>query len=231
MIPMDHNIIYSHVSWDQLQINMDDVFLSMGTGYIPDKDILEQLDRLKKEIAHRCNPSYLYASFEAKQSCKNHIGVGTVKFHTGTIITPYLLNADYYILFVATAGNDFEMFQSEIKSSGDIYKEFLVDALGSAIAEAVVKELCKDVELRTNGMGVSYPYSPGYCGWHVSQQQKIFTLLPDYPCGITLNASSLMTPIKSVSGVIAVGKNVIKQKYGCELCKKKDCYKNKNRIR
>ena len=113
------------------------------------------------------------------------------------------------------------------------YREFLLDSLGSAIAEAVVREVCSKVESHVLplGYGVSHPYSPGYCGWHVTQQQLLFSLLPEQPCGVRLSESSLMSPIKSVSGVIAVGERIVKRKYGCELCGKIDCYKNRNKLK
>ena len=112
-------------------------------------------------------------------------------------------------------------------------QEFLLDSLGSAIAEAVVREVCSKVEnyVLPLGYGVSHPYSPGYCGWHVTQQKFLFSLLPERPCGVRLSESSLMSPIKSVSGVIAVGERIVKRKYGCELCGKADCYKNRNKLK
>ena len=82
-------------------------------------------------------------------------------------------------------------------------------------------------EFGAKGLGISYPYSPGYCGWKVSDQQILFSLLPNQPCGVSLTASSLMCPIKSVSGVVGIGRQMTRQKYGCELCGKKDCYKNR----
>ena len=78
---------------------------------------------------------------------------------------------------------------------------------------------------------ISNSYSPGYCGWHVTQQKFLFSLLPEQPCGVRLSESSLMSPIKSVSGVIAVGERIVKRKYGCELCGKADCYKNRNKLK
>ena len=121
--------------------------------------------------------------------------------------------------------NDF----NRLSKSGQIVEEFLLDALGSAIAEATVREACKamEKEFGAKGLGISYPYSPGYCGWKVSDQQILFSLLPNQPCGVSLTASSLMCPIKSVSGVVGIGRQMTRQKYGCELCGKKDCYKNR----
>lgn len=229
---MDREIFQSEISWEMLQLNSEDIYLSMGVGYVPDAEVLQRLETLKSEIAVLCRPRCLYAFFEAREATRNHIGVGDAELHTGTVITPYLQDADQYVLFVATAGTEFEQFQHEVKLSGDILREFLLDALGTAIAEAVVREVCNKVEkyVFPSGYGVSHPYSPGYCGWHVTQQQLLFSLLPEHPCGVSLSKSSLMTPIKSVSGVIAVGKKVLKRKYGCELCGKVDCYKNRNKL-
>ena len=48
-------------------------------------------------------------------------------------------------------------------------------------------------------------YSPGYCGWHVSGQRALFACLQPEEIGVTLNASCLMEPLKSVSGVLVAG--------------------------
>lgn len=49
------------------------------------------------------------------------------------------------------------------------------------------------------------PYSPGYCGWHVSGQESLFSYLDPGQIGIELSPSCLMSPIKSVSGVMVAG--------------------------
>ncbi len=52
-------------------------------------------------------------------------------------------------------------------------------------------------------------YSPGYCGWHITGQKKLFEELKPESIGITLNSSYLMQPIKSISGVMISGdKNI-----------------------
>ncbi len=230
---MNREVYQYELSWNALQLNSEDIYLSMGVGYVPDEEILKQLDLLKEEMTVRCRPRCLYAFFEASLAAKNHIGMDDMELHTGTVITPYLQDADNYVLFIATAGQEFEQLQHEVKLSGDILREFLLDSLGSAIAEAIVREVCSKVEKHVLplGYGVSHPYSPGYCGWHVTQQKLLFSLLPEQPCGVCLSESSLMSPIKSISGVIAVGKRIVKRKYGCELCGKADCYKNRNKLK
>jgi len=48
-------------------------------------------------------------------------------------------------------------------------------------------------------------YSPGYCGWDISAQRRLFEALRPERIGISLRESFLMDPLKSVSGVILVG--------------------------
>ncbi|MCP4146820.1 MAG: hypothetical protein GY757_03625, partial [bacterium] len=48
-------------------------------------------------------------------------------------------------------------------------------------------------------------YSPGYCGWHISGQRKLFDWLNPEAIGIRLNESYLMSPLKSISGVLTAG--------------------------
>jgi len=45
-------------------------------------------------------------------------------------------------------------------------------------------------------------FSPGYCGWHISGQKKLFDYLEASKIGISLNPSFMMDPVKSISAVI-----------------------------
>lgn len=71
--------------------------------------------------------------------------------------------------------------------------------LGRTFLESLLENRQVDSETRV------LPYSPGYCGWHVSGQQKLFSVLDPGRIGIALSASCLMSPIKSVSGVLVAG--------------------------
>jgi hypothetical protein len=48
-------------------------------------------------------------------------------------------------------------------------------------------------------------FSPGYCGWHMSGQKKLFEFLHPEDIGIRLLDSFLMQPLKSISGVMVAG--------------------------
>ena len=53
---MNREIYQYELPWNALQLNSEDIYLSMGVGYVPDEEMLKQLDLLKKEIAVRCRP-------------------------------------------------------------------------------------------------------------------------------------------------------------------------------
>lgn len=167
---MNSHIVEECLPFTSLRLDPEDINLSMGAGYVPDAEIQAISDALETEIAGICTPRFLYALFDAEPAGTCEVGVNGISLKTGSVITPYLKDAAGYVLFVATAGYEFEAFQHRIGSQGDILREFLLDAYGSAIAEAVVREVCRKVESRMFplGYGVSHPYSPGYCGWHVT---------------------------------------------------------------
>jgi len=70
-------------------------------------------------------------------------------------------------------------------------------------------------------------YCPGYCGWHISGQGKLFDYLHPEEIGITLRPSFLMEPLKSVSGVFIIGSpeiHIFKPKYSfCRECTSHSC--------
>lgn len=89
---------------------------------------------------------------------------------------------------------------------------YVLDAVASAgvekLAELVEAEYDSESRERKSGGKDSETvlrYSPGYCGWHVSGQRKLFEFLRPEEIGITLRESFLMEPLKSVSGVFVAG--------------------------
>ena len=77
-------------------------------------------------------------------------------------------------------------------------------------------------------------YSPGYCGWNIDAQKKLFSFLKPQQIGISLNESCLMTPLKSVTGVLVYGNKSIHQFDNsfsfCFNCKVQSCIERIERI-
>lgn len=119
------------------------------------------------------------------------------------------------------------------KVSEEINKQFDQNEfpIGSFIDSGASLTADNIVEVLENGAFHKYSstlaYSPGYCGWHVSGQKKLFQFLKPNKIGITLNDSCLMTPLKSVSGVLVSGPSAIHifdNNYSfCEECATYSC--------
>jgi hypothetical protein len=101
--------------------------------------------------------------------------------------------------------------------------------IGSIAADKTAELIQKELEIRCrqNGLSISDRFSPGYCEWSVSEQKLLFDLFPPKTFGIELTESSLMNPVKSVSGIIGIGKSLSQKGYQCQWCNDKDCFAGK----
>jgi hypothetical protein len=109
--------------------------------------------------------------------------------------------------------------QGEDPAKGYIYDQvgiFITEAAGERMLQLIQEEL-------PEGSKTTNRYSPGYCHWEVADQHQLFSLFPQAPCGVTLTASALMTPVKSISGVIGIGRSVTYREYPCALCLSVNC--------
>lgn len=212
-----------------LTLSEEEIYLAMGyRGAVPDEETCALVAEVYTEIASICTPRYMFQTLEARQISKRQIQIGNLDFFPGGIIGSYLPGLTKACLFVATAGKEYDDYLHRLKAQDNIVKEYVADSIGSVVAEACVtlleKELDADCELHH-----SLPYSPGYCGWNIAEQQKLFSLFPPQPCGIRLSDSFLMSPVKSVSGFFGLGKELLLQPYRCEICMNKQCYKRKEK--
>ena len=132
---------------------------------------------------------------------------------------------DRMAVLVCTAGEGFTECSKEYNRSGEYLKGYLVDTLGSVVAEKAMDSIHGELErtMALDGLKVTNRYSPGYCNWPLDDQKKLFSLLPSGVCGITLSSSCLMKPIKSISGVVGIGLKVEKKDYSCDICTNKTC--------
>lgn len=209
-----------------MNINLGEIYEYMGYGAnTPAENISELVGVIISEIASVAEPFFGYRICDGRVTGVKTLIVEQTEFNTGSVITRYLKDSEQFIIVVATAGAGVDELIHKYHDSGDILREYVADAIGSALAEAVILYAKEDIESKLRR--VSNSYSPGYCGWHVEEQQKLFSLLPDGFCGVKLSESSLMKPIKSVSAILGQGSKVEKKPYGCDICEKKDCFKRK----
>jgi len=148
-----------------------------------------------------------------------------LSFEVGKIVSGQLSRSRSLAVFLCTAGKGIEELSRGLMSGGDPFTGFVADTMGSLAVDAAMDRLQDAFEERmaARGLHITNRYSPGYCEWHVSEQQKLFRLLPSGYCGVSLTDTSLMRPIKTVSGFIGVGPEVRRVPYTCGLCDLSNC--------
>ncbi len=119
--------------------------------------------------------------------------------------------ADGLALFVTTLGDPVSAKIQELFKENDPATACMLDGIASERAESAATLLGESFldSLLHNGEADSgtrvLPYSPGYCGWHITGQRRLFAFLDPGRIDIELNDSCLMSPLKSVSGVLVAG--------------------------
>ena len=207
------------LDFDTLQITPEDIYEQMGYhGAEPDEATRKEVQAVLEEVQPWLRPQFCYQVVKEQPD-----------FDMGNIILRQLRGSEAYALFICTSGTEYEAYLHRLKDNGDMVRVFIADALGSVIAEhcADQMEICLQESIDKLNWHHTNRFSPGYCGWHVSQQQLLFPLFEGHTCDVRLTESSLMVPIKSVSGVIGLGKSVRKLDYTCGLCEFAKCYKRK----
>lgn len=217
-------------SVDYLLVDDQELYRSLGfKDSVPDVYMLDFIQRLKQEALSICVPRFGYRFVSGERTDRHSLVVGGQTFVPEAIIVSCLRNSDFFAAIVASVGKELDEWIEKKRSGEDVMEAFIADALGSVIVESIVTWGLAFIEnqMKDWNLGTSNSYSPGYCGWNVVEQRLFFSLLPDKFCGISLTDSCLMLPIKSVSALVGIGKDVEKRPYGCAICKKKDCFKRK----
>ena len=141
--------------------------------------------------------------------------------------------ADDLVLFALTIGKEVSQNISTLFDSNELALASMLDAAASAGTDKVgdyIEDhfrslIAKKREARSSTGIVRY--SPGYCGWHMSGQKKLFEFLHPQEIGITLLDSYIMKPLKSISGIIVVGNREIHNFADdypfCRECKTHSC--------
>lgn len=166
-------------------------------------------------------PQGIYEIYPLKQATpQGRVVFGEGYIFQSTGIARLLRSAEALALFIVTIGPFLEDEAAELAQKGEITQSLLLEAVGSAAAEALAQKMQEHIEAeaRQQGWKATLRYSPGYCDWDLTQQKVLFSALAGEAIGVTLNPQCIMIPRKSISALIGLGKAV---DTGFSLCR--DC--------
>lgn len=181
------------------------------------------LNDLPKRLSIKTGYKILPTIYNSKQI--NGLLIGDKYFSLDKIVTGIFKNSEEAAIFCVTIGEGMEQHSKALNMNNDLVNAFVYDIVASVTVEACADTLHNHIinKMKLKNKKTTNRYSPGYCNWDIREQHILFSLLPENFCGIILTDSALMTPIKSISGIIGIGENVKYSQYHCNECKIKDC--------
>lgn len=217
----------SQIEKTRIRIDPDELLKLLGDqqGMIGEHtgDLLKQYI---SECIQVSSPAGAFVLVETLESSgEEYISIPGTIFNSGKIIHKMLRHSVNYALFIVTAGPGPENLARSLMSEGKYLEGYIADLVASALVDSVADQIQEEVRnfAQEKGVKITNRYSPGYCSWNVVEQQKLFSLFPEGCCGISLSESSLMSPVKSISGIIGLGPNVKYRDYTCEICPMANC--------
>ena len=195
--------------------------------------ISELIHKLLEETESACSikAEYRVLPIEKFDDSEKSIRINGLVFNVRKIVYGQIKKSERIAVFLCTAGPELSIRSRAAMKDGDLLTGYVYDVIGSEVVEAAVDLMQDSLQeaMSAEGKKITNRYSPGYCGWDVVEQHKLFQLMPYNYCGIKLNDSALMTPEKSVSGFIGIGENVKQLPYTCDFCDLKDCIYRKKK--
>jgi Vitamin B12 dependent methionine synthase, activation domain len=185
----------------------------------------------KRLLAQHATPAGILADISAADFATVFHGEGANEPRTP--VAEIFPRAHHLALFAVTLGDGIGGALGECFAAGDFALAYTLDAMASAAADGIAEQAERRFGSMLAERGWSPPYatvlrySPGYCGWNVSGQTKLFRYLQPATIGLTLTDSCVMQPLKSVSGVMIAGPREIHRfppTYDfCEQCETRTC--------
>ena len=137
----------------------------------------------------------------------------------------HLEGCSQIVLFGATVGIGLDRLIARYGRTSPA-KALLLQAMGAERIEALCNAFSQKIKTATaaEGLQTTSRFSPGYGDLPLELQRDIFrTLNCAGRIGLTLNDSLIMSPSKSVTAIIGIGRPCRDAATGCIGCTKTDC--------
>jgi 5-methyltetrahydrofolate--homocysteine methyltransferase len=191
-------------------------YLGMG-GRTPDPETARLVAQCIEEF--RSVASYRLCWADAHIAVTQQ-GVDFGAFYASSAsLAQHLKECKQAILFAATTGLAAEQQRKRAEVASPA-KALVLDAVGTAAAEALCDRFCADRAKASAGQQLRPRFSPGY-GDLPLQIQGDFLAAVDAPrrVGVCVSESGLLVPRKSVTAIIGLSKEPVERhKKGCTSC-------------
>jgi len=229
-------MIHKTYQFEFRQLGLTTTQVQNDMGYreeAPDSSVLYVISDVLKDCESLNNIRAEYRIFHniSFDQAEKTVRIDDIVFEIKNTVFAQLKKSESIAVFLSTAGEDTAARGRQANMEGDLLRGFVYDVIGSEIVEAAAELMQNDLDeiMAPAGLLTTNRFNPGYCGWNVTEQHKLFRLMADNYCGIRLTESALMDPVKSGSGFIGIGKTVKRVPYTCSFCDMTDCFYRKGK--
>lgn len=167
--------------------------------------ISELLASVKK--TRLLEPAVAYEYYQVTSMSPSQVSLEGDKAIQGPLLHTIFPEAKELAVVVCTIGPKLEKQATDYFSRSEPLRGMLLDGIGSAAVDMLVPEACRRIasEASPRGHQTSSPVSPGWPGLPLTEQWNLFELVNTQEIGVSLTASGIMVPRKSVSMVVGIG--------------------------
>ena len=151
----------------------------------------------------------------------------------GKKIGKHLEACDKVILLSATVGDEIEEEVTKRFADGAYAMSVLLDAAATTAVEQIADGMEKAIkpQMAAKGYAMRWRFSPGYGDWPLEQQPELVRTAHASEIGVSLSASKMLVPRKSITAIIGLYKEgaaaPARAPSGCAACEATDCSSRK----
>ena len=171
-------------------------------------------------------PAIVYEVYPITEAGQDRLYLGHDRVLNGRLLPSFLSSARELAVVVCTIGPRLEEKVTHYSAQKALLRALLLDVIGSAAVDCLAQKACHFVrdEACSRGYQASSAFNPGIPGLPISEQRRLFQLVPAEQIGVRLTSSAIMVPRKSVSMIVGMGPDMPTwtQVETCERCNLKE---------
>ncbi|MDR3576113.1 MAG: hypothetical protein P4L50_19780 [Anaerolineaceae bacterium] len=144
---------------------------------------------------------------------------------TSSFLAKQLAGAEEVIAAVCTISSDVEKRASELMANNKSVEGYALESASLVALGQVNDQFYASLEASARSLEtkISHRYSPGLPSWSVAEgQPEIFAIIENINTTVQLCENMQMIPMKSISYVVGIGKQLVRKGSECGFCGLRD---------
>lgn len=197
--------------WESLELKPEEVFRAMGYGGKKKEihaTVRETAENTRNKALKLIKAQCVYTLVPVEVTGPNQILLdGQYQL---SCADKFFQGASQAAVSITTAGADIEQEATHLFNAGEALEGLTLDAYGTTAVDEARGLVRREVfnKVSAEGMTIGFNVSPGGHKIPLEGQKVIFSLVDAEQIGVRLTDSMLMSPVKSSSFIIPVGKNL-----------------------